>query len=324
MLLFVWLCYSLYHQLTGQKNLRLSLHQVKQSFDENWPALLLVVILMFVNWGIEARKWQILVRPFEQISFRKAYYSILAGVSISIITPNRVGEYGGRVLFLKSGNRLKGVSVTGVGSLSQFMTTMLFGIIGALYFIFAFEPIQIKGKGSLLWEELFLALVVILFVLAMLLYFHLEKLTWVFERIRWLRRFKSFVKIINAFSNRRLLEVLGLSVLRYIIFSAQYLILLQALGAGVLWWEGFIMLFLIYVCLALIPTITIAELGVRGELGVWLLGLISTNKVAILAATLGIWLVNLLIPAILGSILLPGIKVLNEGKEVPIPSKQKQ
>ncbi len=322
MLLFIWLCYSLYRQLTRQENLPLSLSRVKHNLQDNWPALLLVVILMFVNWGIEARKWQILVAPFEKLPFRKAFYSILAGVSISIITPNRVGEYGGRVMFLKSGNRLKGVSVTGVGSLSQFMTTMFFGMTGILYFIFAFDPIQTKRENGLIWEWLFLALAVVLFVMALLLYFHLDRLTWVFQRIRWLRRFKGFVKIINVFSNSRLLGILGLSAIRYIVFSAQYLILLQALGANVLWWKGFMMLFLIYVCLALIPTITIAELGIRGELGIWLLGLISANKVAILAATLGIWLVNLLIPAILGSVLLPGIKVFSEEHEVRLPSKQ--
>lgn len=310
-LLFLWLCYSLYIQLTSQDNLHFSIEQVRQSLYKNWPTIALVVVLMLVNWGIEARKWQLLVRPFEPLSYRKAWYSILAGVSISIITPNRIGEYGGRVLFLKSGNRLRGASVTGVGSLSQFMTTMLFGLIGCIYFISHFGTV-ISGKYGLLWEWAFLSVVLLLFVAALLLYFHLDKLTGVFKKIKWLNRFQYFVKVINTFTDRRLLQILGLSIMRYLIFSAQYLILLEVFGADIWWVQGFLMLFIIYVCMALIPSIAIAELGIRGELSIWILGLVSSNQVAILAATLGIWLINLLIPAIMGSILLPGIKVLNE------------
>ncbi len=319
-LLFIWLCYSLYLQLTSQDNLHLSLEAVSRSLRHNWPAIILIVLLMFVNWGIEAWKWQLLVSPFERLSFRKACYSILAGVSLSIITPNRIGEYGGRILFLKSGNRLKGASVTGVGSLSQFMTTMFLGLVGGCYFIAHFGVV-IKGRYGLLGEWLFMAVVLLLFIAALLLYFHLDKLTGIFQKIKWLNRFQHFVEVINTFSNRRLLQVLGLSALRYFVFSAQYLILLEVLGAGIGWGQGFLMLFIIYLCLALIPTIAIAELGIRGELSIWFFGMISTNQVAILAATFGIWLVNLLIPAIMGSILLPGIKVLNEEK-APIKLKQ--
>lgn len=118
-------------------------------------------------------------------------------------------------------------------------------------------------------------------------------------------------------------RILRLSILRYLVFSAQYLILLQILGADVLWWQGFLMLFVVYVSLALVPTIAIAELGVRGAIGVFFLSFISANKIAILTATVGIWLINLLIPAIIGSLLLPAIKVLNEEKGLT-PLKQKQ
>lgn len=180
-LLCIWLCYSLYHQLANKSHLHLSLQRVQQSFRDNWPALLLVMLLMGVNWAIEARKWQILVRPFESLSFRKAFYSILAGVSISIITPNRIGEYGGRILYLKNKNRLRGVSVTGVGSLSQFTTTMLFGLLGCLYFMYAFEPITIGDtKNGMLWEVLFTAMVAGLLTAGLALYYHLDKLVYLF------------------------------------------------------------------------------------------------------------------------------------------------
>ncbi|MGH2644907.1 MAG: hypothetical protein ACRDE2_13220, partial [Chitinophagaceae bacterium] len=64
------------------------------------------------------------------------------------------------------------------------------------------------------------------------------------------------------------------------------------------------------------------ELGVRGEIGLYFFGLLSANKIGIIAGTLGIWLINLVIPAIIGSLLLLGIKVLNTGKTAVILNKQ--
>jgi hypothetical protein len=107
------------------------------------------------------------------------------------------------------------------------------------------------------------------------------------------------------------------------VFSAQYLILLKVMGVDMVWWQGFLMIFLMYLIMAILPTIAIAELGIRGEIGLFLFGLISVNKIGIIAGTIGIWLINLVIPAILGSLLLLGIKVLNEEKITGILKKQR-
>lgn len=310
LLLFVWLCFSIYNQLRHQENLPLSLEKVKQGFQDNWLGISLVAVLMFLNWGLEARKWQILTHPIEKLSFRKAFYAILSGVSFSVITPNRIGEYGGRILYLHNKHRLRGISVMAIGSLSQFITTLIFGLAGLLFFIPHFSTV---GNYVIpdLWKVAFLIIVILLAIAGLMLYFHLSVIVRVFKRIKWLRRLKVYVRVISRFSDRSLLEVWLFSISRYLVFSAQYLILLNALGANILWWQGFLMIFLIYVVMAMIPTIAIAELGIRGEAGLFFLGLLSANKVAILAATAGIWLINLLIPAILGSLLLPGIKILN-------------
>ena len=58
-----------------------------------------------------------------------------------------------------------------------------------------------------------------------------------------------------------------------------------------------VMLFVI----SIIPTIAISEIGVRGSVAVYLFGLISANALGILSATFVLWLINLLIPAIIGT-----------------------
>jgi len=97
-----------------------------------------------------------------------------------------------------------------------------------------------------------------------------------------------------------------------VVFSAQYLILLDTFGVEMLWWQGFLMNAVIYLVMALVPTIAVVELGLRGKVSLYFLGLLSNNTAAIIAATVGIWLINLLLPAVLGSILLLGVKIFKD------------
>ncbi|HEX5552035.1 MAG TPA: lysylphosphatidylglycerol synthase transmembrane domain-containing protein [Chitinophagaceae bacterium] len=322
--LFIWLSYSIYHQLRYKDNIHLSVQQLKESIRAHQPAMMAVIVMMVVNWGLEAWKWQILVRPLQRISFRRSFYAILLGVSFSVNTPNRIGEYGGRILYLKNNARLSGVMATMVGSFSQFITTLLFGIAGLLFYIWHFTPFTSSPVFTpYTWEMILLFGVLAVTATVMVLYYRLYLIVWLFDRIRWLRRFRKFVEVINQFSGRFLSKILLLSILRYMVFSAQYLILLKVMGVDMVWWQGFLMIFLMYLIMAILPTIAIAELGIRGEIGLFLFGLISVNKIGIIAGTIGIWLINLVIPAILGSLLLLGIKVLNEEKITGILKKQR-
>jgi hypothetical protein len=88
---------------------------------------------MFVNWGLEAKKWQLLVSGVQNISFFRAFRAIFTGQAIALNTFNGVGEYVGRVVYLKDGNRLRAVALSIVGSLSQIIVTMVLGIIGLIY-----------------------------------------------------------------------------------------------------------------------------------------------------------------------------------------------
>lgn len=321
--LFAWLSYSIYHQLRYKDNLQLSVHQLKQSIHTHQTAIIIVFAMMFLNWSIEAWKWRILIRPLEKISFRKSFYAILSGVSFSVNTPNHIGEYGGRVLYLKGENRLPAISATFVGSISQFITTVIFGSIGVVYFISHFG-LNFRNRllQDYLWNLLIFIFVLATAALVIFLYFRLSLIVSLFERIEWLRRFKKYVVIMADFLRPTLLKVILLSMLRYVVFSAQYLILLEVMGVEMLWWQGFAMIFLLYLVMAMIPSITIADLGIRGEAGLYFFGLLSANKIGIIAGTLGVWLINLVIPAIFGSLLLLGIKVLNGNKTAVVLNKQ--
>src|SRR5215208_118256 len=93
-LLFIWLSVSIYHQVKHQPNLEISWLQIRRSLHSSkiWN-LVIVVFLMIVNWSIEAIKWKLSVQRVQPVSFVKSFCAVLSGVSFSVSTPNRVGEY---------------------------------------------------------------------------------------------------------------------------------------------------------------------------------------------------------------------------------------
>jgi uncharacterized membrane protein YbhN (UPF0104 family) len=71
---------------------------IKASFsDARVLNFILVIVLMFVNWSLEALKWKISVQSVQPVSFFRSLKAIFSGVSFSVTTPNRTGEYLGRV-----------------------------------------------------------------------------------------------------------------------------------------------------------------------------------------------------------------------------------
>jgi len=286
----------------------------------NGIKLLFVVVLMFLNWGIEARKWQVLVRVIEKISFRKAFKAVFSGQALAINTPNRVGEYVGRVVYLDEGNRLKGIALTIVGSLSQTIITLVAGLAG-MYLMKATVTDAIKDiltstrliqrfpdfapvAYEIIFYSVFAGVVVMLIV-----YYELSYLTRLFEKLPFVKRYSYLIEKLEDFHWKELTRILSLSFSRYVVFIVQFILLLQVFEVNIPFWEAAGLVSVFFLVLAVVPTITSVELGVRGYAAMELFGIVSANKLGIIATTAGIWVINLIIPALAGSIFILGIKL---------------
>jgi hypothetical protein len=105
--------------------------EIQASLDERGIWIFLMAVgLMLVNWGIEARKWQLAIRHIQRISFIRAFKAIFTGTSSAFVTFNRMGEYMGRILYIEDGNRIKAISLTIVCSMAQSLVTFSAGLIG--------------------------------------------------------------------------------------------------------------------------------------------------------------------------------------------------
>jgi hypothetical protein len=312
-LLFIWLSFSIYNQVRHQPNLGMAWKQIQDSLNSPkvWN-LVLVLTLMIVNWAIEAVKWKLSVQIIQKINFIKAFKAVLSGVSFSVSTPNRMGEYLGRVLYMEEGNRLRTISLTIVSSMSQLIITLLMGSVGI---IFLMPKIQTAEFVSVLWVKVLLYGVVAALIVLTVFYF---RLSWL---IRWIDRFprsNRYTYLVTALEDLNatlLLKLLSLSLIRFIVFIIQYYLLFRLFGTGINWWQGFWAVSVSFIILSIIPTFAIAELGLRGKVSLKLLGLFSMNDLGITIATGMIWFINLVVPAIIGSLLILGIKKIVTNKD---------
>ena len=313
-LLGAWLVYSLYQQIRAQPNLQQSIDLIKSApFGEQAWKFWSVIAMVFINWGLEARKWQLLVRPIQHMNFFTAYKSVLTGVALSINTPNRIGEYGGRILYIKEGSRIKAISLSIAGSISQLIITLLLGCGGLAYLLF----FQMEANESLMglsyfWIEVMLIISIIVLSVVVLFFFRLRWLIMLVEKIPAMSKYVQYVNVLEQFDPKLLLRLLSLSFFRYLTFVFQYILLLQVLNVVILWNEGFWIISILFLVLAIVPSFAIADLGIRGKFSTELLSIYSANTVGIIGTTFGIWFVNLFIPALLGSLLILSIRFFKE------------
>jgi len=268
--------------------------------------LFIALILMPLNWFLESKKWQILVSDIQEISNSKAFIGVFCGVTASVFTPNRIGELGGRVVVLSPENRLKGVFATLAGSLSQLTVTILAGILGVVFFsIFFFNHLSLEQQTSA-WIIALAAFVLGGFALWLL--FNLDIFARWLKIVPFLRKRTDSLNVLQTYSASILQRVLQISTFRYFVFASQFYCLLIAFNLNISVLEAFVGISLTYLVMATLPSITLAELGIRGSLSLFFFGFFSQNELGIVAASSVLWLINLAIPTIIGSFFLLKIK----------------
>jgi hypothetical protein len=238
-LLFAWLSYSVFKQIKNQQNLEESWLNIKASFtDTRVLNFILVFVLMFVNWSLEALKWKISVQGVQPVSFFKSLKAIFSGVSFSVTTPNRTGEYLGRVLYMDDGNRLRVISLTILGSISQLLVTIFFGLVGLL--ILRPDITNMNLSGWMEWiKDLGIIGASIAFIVLTVFYF---RIGWLVKWIDKIPAIKKYIWLINELEKTDttlLLRLLSISLLRYVVFATQYFLLFRFFGVEVNWWQGF-------------------------------------------------------------------------------------
>ncbi|TAH02951.1 MAG: hypothetical protein EAZ15_04280 [Sphingobacteriales bacterium] len=257
--------------------------------------LSIVVLMMLLNWFLESLKWRYLVKRVERISLLKAVESVFCGLTWAIFTPNRIGEYGGRIFFLSPRKRIPGMVAMGVGHIAQMVITNVMGTIAVVWFVYNFVKIQtwLLPYFAFWGSVIAISLVV--------LYFNIRLINYVLFRVKFLKKYEKYFSVLSEYTKMQLLTVLLFSLVRFIVFTGQYVFILNFLIPNIPILPSALMVFILFLIQSALPSLDLLDIGVRSLTADYFFGYITPQSSVVIACAALIWLVNLIIPAILGS-----------------------
>ena len=284
--------------------------------------LLMVILLIPVNIFLEIWKWKYLIAKLEKVSFWNATKAVLTGYSVSMFLPNRVGEYFGRIYVLKKAGRIQAILVTILGSMAQLLTTLLFGLIAFSFFFPNF--FDISEKINLWLYSGLLTFVLFFSALSIFAFLNFSSFSEIIKKIsgRKLARIQKFTVVFSWFSSKNMLLVLVVSIIRYLVFSFQFFLLLHIFLIPINYFNGMIVISLVYLLMTIIPTIALTELGVRGSVSLYVFKIYFesfnhfTDQMAlgVISASTLLWLLNLAFPALLGTFFVNSLRFFRSNK----------
>lgn len=264
--------------------------------DVRLSAFVLVCGLLPLNIGLQFFKWHYLLRRAMRptIAPRFSLYSLLAGFPLGLLTPGRWGELG-RAFFLPQFNERKVMVLAAFDKVFDLLLSLLLGAIALLYLT----------SKKMLPAELFLSCVALLAFVVMLHVLALQPSalkSFLFLIKRKTRAKPSSLRVLTLFSRKDLVTLWLVSFGFALTYSLQFVLLLRGL-AEVTFFEGMIGASAAFLAKSLLP-IALGDLGVREGAAAFFFARMAISPQAAFNASLLLFLINLLLPSLLGMTLI--------------------
>lgn len=281
--------YFIYYKLFKNQQLQFDAFFSNSIKNELFSIKNITFLLIFsvFNWIFEIKKWQLLVNYLKRISFLEAAKQSLASLTASLITPNRIGEYGAKTLYFEADYRRPVLALNLIGNLFQLLATLIFGIFGVIYFVFNFSL-----EKSLIN---FILVIVVLFII-------LTIATWLLKKVSYKGySLLSFIQFTKKTSKKNNIKVIFLSLVRYMIFSHQFYFILLLFNVEIQYIEAIFSIFTMYLFASLIPVLSFFDVVVKSSAAILIFSYFNINEIAILSTVMLMWIFNFVIPSIVGS-----------------------
>ncbi|RLD20557.1 MAG: hypothetical protein DRI71_10220 [Bacteroidetes bacterium] len=255
----------------------------------NYALLITAILLLPINWLLEAKKWQIIAGD-ARITLFEALKGVIIGLTLDNFLPVGTGAISGRVLSLTDKDRLKLIPGILAGQILQTFITLLFGLFG-------FWMVWKKAAELYHWQfihSLYTIGIALVIVLAVLF---------------WRGKIKKFIIPLKNYSLKDLKVVFVYSLLRYIVFLTQFLLLAYIITPesglniiiGCATW--------VFAARTFMPKISnIERLGIRALAVVFFMELYSLPSAGMLISVIVLWFINLAIPSIAGLMFFKNLK----------------
>ncbi|NPA37366.1 MAG: hypothetical protein GXO47_11010 [Chlorobi bacterium] len=265
--------------------------------DKNRIWLLIIQLLLWgINLFFESLKWYMLIRPFSHTtSLGSSVKMVLSGFTTGSITPGKIGEPGGKILLLSTENRASGVLASVYGSFLTNVAILLIAL-SVLPIVISKDILRFQDKLNNYQLYYFAGGIFIVFVSFAALYFTFKYFKLKVKNTRWEVSEKFFMNLRPS----RTIPLFLITLARVITFNIQLYLWFLIFGQ-----QGTDIVLLIPVYFAVItlfPSFFLVDLGIRGSAAVFIFGMIITNIPVILSVIFFLWLLNVAVPSLLGSV----------------------
>jgi hypothetical protein len=266
-------------------------------------SLLLCLLLIPVNWGIEAYKWMLITAPIEKVSYRTATKSVYSGVCLGNLAPGRATEFVAKILFFHIRNRPQVTVLHFVNGMFQLAVTVIAGFAAIMFHLKSFG----KDSSWMLYTTSAIGIVLIV-LLAVCIYkidFLLEKIARKLSKENDPSHFKLSKEndpshFRYKFTGASVTRLFGLSVLRYLVFFLQFTMLLYMFNGAGLTAPVFSGIALYFLVTTTIPMISVLEAAIRTAVALVVFKDTGISNTVLALSSIMIWLVNIIIPSIPG------------------------
>lgn len=301
-LILIALLWLIHHQVASKGSLEAQWREMAAHWQSGSRFLIITAFLLSpLNWICEAKKWHYLVNKIESLSFTGAFASVMTGLATALVTPSKVGDFAGRILYVKNKNKLRALFASLITSLSQTLITFVLGLAGLIY-------LNIHYPGQ--WQMAALLAALLICLGLGYCYFRIDLLADWAERYKWLRKIMIAIRVLRRYSKKDLLIILALSALRFCIYNLQFVLFLMVFSINASLAALFALSACMFWMITVIPSFFVADLGVRAYVAnlIFINTGIVDNSVSIIMSSYMVWLLNWALAAIIGSLLILTVK----------------
>jgi len=291
--------YYIYNKLLQNENLDFSefVSFLTKTDAFSTKNIFFLLILTTFNWFFEILKWRILVSTIKKISFFEALEQSLSGLTASLITPNRIGNYGAKTIYYAKQYRKQIVLLNLIGNMSQMIVTTIIGIVGMVVFYSTYDLELNYRKMS--------RFLIIVAVIASFAAFGLQQSRFKTKGFS-IERVIDFVKNV---SQRVHIQNLVFSGIRYAVFSFQFYFLLLIFGVDIDYKTAMIAISSMYLLASIVPSLAVFDVLIKTSAAVYLFSFLGVDELTILCVSALMWLLNFILPSIFGSYFVQNFKL---------------
>lgn len=258
--------------------------------------ILMAVLLLIPHFYVAFVKWRYLLRiRFNDLSNRDIFNSLLFGITLGMVTPGNLGELG-RGLFFRSKSQSVVTGLTVVDKLSNMLVMATLGFISiSLLVLNQFRWEQDLEVITLIGGSAFLGGIWTVLMRRSWIRFLFAKAAALFPGSP---NIQSFMSAFRHIKQRDVFVVLALTLSWFCIIALQYhLLILAFTGVGL--GQTFQAVMAAMFTKMLLP-VSFGGLGVREGVTVFYFSQFNISSAAVFSASLIIFFINFLFPALIG------------------------